>query len=426
MKKVLAIACFMAIGLMGNAQPLAFPGAEGCGKYTSGGRGGEIYIVTNLNDAGPGSLRDAVSKPHRTIVFEVGGVIHIKDRLVFSPNLTIAGQTAPGDGITVYGNGVSFSNANNTICRYIRFRMGENGKSGADALGIASGNRMIFDHLSVSWGKDENFSVSSMKVVGGPSDITIQNCIIAQGLLKHSMGGLIQSDGGITVYRNLFIDNRSRNYKVKGYNQFVNNVVYNWSVAAYILGGGSGFKSFANVTDNYFIYGPETKSKAFTRGNENFALYAKGNYVDDNRNGKLDGRLLTKEDYEPIKWSDQPFDFPALPEMNATEAYEWIAKYAGCTYPARDEADQYVIDELRSAGTKGKLISSEKELPTQGPGNLKAGKTLKDTDRDGIPDEWETTHGLNPNDPKDAKAYTLSDMYPNIEVYMNNLVENIK
>lgn len=423
MKRILLFGCLLGLSLWCNAQPLAFPGAEGWGKYTSGGRGGEVYIVTNLNDSGPGSLRDAVSKPHRIVVFEVGGVIHIKERLVFSPNLTIAGQTAPGDGITVYGNGVSFSNANNVICRYLRFRMGEQGKSGADALGIAGGNRMIFDHLSVSWGKDENFSVSSMKVVGGPSDITIQNCIISQGLLKHSMGGLIQSDGGITVYRNLFIDNRSRNYKVKGYNQFVNNVVYNWSVAAYILGGGSGFKSFANITDNYFIYGPETKSQAFTRGNENFALYAKGNYIDKDKNGQLDGYEAGAEDYGIVKWSDKPFDFPVLPEMSARDAYDWIVKQGGCNYPKRDEVDQYVIDELLSNGTKGKLISSEMELPTKGPGQLQGGQALKDSDRDGMPDEWEIAHGLNPNDPKDANAYTLSDIYPNIEVYINSLVE---
>lgn len=423
MKILGTLAFLLALSTGIYAQPLAFPGAEGFGKYTSGGRGGEVYFVTNLNDSGPGSLRDAVSKPHRIIIFETGGVIHLKERLVFSSNLTIAGQTAPGDGITVYGNGISFSNANNVICRYIRFRMGENGQNGKDAVGIAGGHRMIFDHVSVSWGKDENFSVSSMKVVGGPSDVTIQNSIISQGLLKHSMGGLIQSDGGITVYRNLFIDNRSRNYKVKGNNQFINNVVYNWSVAAYILGGGSAFKSFANITDNYFIYGPETKSKPFTRGNENFSLYAKGNYVDDNRNGKLDGRALKQEDYGTVNWSRKPFDFPPVSTRSAKEAFDWIAKYAGCSYPVRDEVDQYVIDELLSAGTRGKLISSEKELPTQGPGNIRPGQAPKDSDRDGIPDEWEIKHNLNPNDPKDAKAYTLSNLYPNIEVYLNSLTE---
>ncbi|MDR2129908.1 MAG: pectate lyase [Odoribacteraceae bacterium] len=421
MKHVLYTIMLLSLATGGSAQPLAFPGAEGFGKYTSGGRGGKVYIVTCLDDEGPGSFRDAVSQPHRTIVFEVGGVIRIKSPISVSPNITIAGQTAPGDGITIYGERVSFSKANNTICRYIRFRMGEHGKDGADALVVAEGHRMIFDHLSVSWGKDENFSISSMKVVGGPSDITVQNSIIAQGLMNHSMGGLIQSDGGITLYRNLYIDNRSRNNKVKGINQFVNNVVYNWSVGAYIL-GGSAFKSFANITNNYFIYGPDTRSKAFTRGNENFALYAKENYLDENHDGTLDGRVIGKEEYGIVKWYDRPFDFPVLPETSAPEALAWIVKYAGCTVPARDQVDQHVIDELLSHGKKGKLIHSEKELPTKGPGTIRNGNPKKDTDRDGMPDEWEELHGLNPADPADANGYIVSDIYSNIEMYLNSLV----
>ena len=404
-----------------NAQHLAFPGAEGFGKYTSGGRNGKVYIVTNLDDDGPGSFRDAVSQPYRTIVFEVGGVINLKSPVVVSSNITIAGQTAPGDGITLYGERISFSKANNTICRYIRFRAGMPSKEGTAAVVVAEGHRMIFDHVSVSWGKDENFSISSMKVVGGPSDITLQNSIIAQGLMGHSMGGLVQSDGGTTLYRNLYIDNRSRNNKVKGMNQFTNNVVYNWSVGAYIL-GGSAFKSFANITNNYFITGPDTRSKAFTRGNENFALYAKENYLDDNRDGTLDGHVIGTGEYGVVKWHDRPFDFPALPEHSATTAFEWIVKYAGCTVPARDQVDQFVIDELLSLGKKGKLISSEMELPTHGPGNIRGGTPKMDTDRDGMPDEWEEIHGLNPKDPSDANGYIVSDVYSNIEMYLNSLV----
>ncbi|MDR1273923.1 MAG: pectate lyase [Odoribacteraceae bacterium] len=422
MKQVTFIILFAALALVGNAQPLAFPGAEGFGKYTSGGRNGKVYIVTNLNDEGPGSFRDAVSQPYRTVVFEVGGVIRINSPIVISPNLTIAGQTAPGDGITIYGERISFSKASNTICRYIRFRMGENGKNGSDAVVVAEGHRMIFDHVSISWGKDENFSISSMKVVGGPSDITVQNSIISQGLMDHSMGGLIQSDGGITLYRNLYADNRSRNNKVKGFNQFVNNVVYNWSVGAYIL-GGSAFKSFANITNNYFITGPDTRSKAFTRGNENFALYARDNYLDENRDGTLDGRAIGREEYGVVKWSDRPFDFPPIPETSAAGALEWIVKHVGCTFPARDEIDQYVIDELLSYGKKGKLIRSEKELPAKGPGNIRGGEPKKDTDRDGMPDEWEEIHGLNPADPGDANGYIVSDIYSNIEMYLNSLVK---
>ena len=213
------------------AQQLAFPGAEGYGRFAKGARASEspeIYHVTNLNDSGEGSLRDAISKPNRVIIFDVSGIINIKSRLVFSKNLTIAGQTAPGDGITIYGNGVSFSASDNIIVRHLRMRMGLKGDSGKDAAGIANGSNMIFDHISAAWGLDENFSINWDDKGYEPYNITIQNSIIGQGIMPHACGGLIQSNGGISLYRNLYIDNKTRNPKVKGLNQFVNNVVYNW------------------------------------------------------------------------------------------------------------------------------------------------------------------------------------------------------
>lgn len=212
----LALFCHFASALR------AFPGAEGFGANAVGGRGGSIYVVTNLNDSGAGSLRDAVSAPHRIVVFAVGGLIKITGRIICSSYITILGQTAPGDGITVYGNGWSFSDANETIVRYVRIRMGKSGSAGKDAITIASGNNMIFDHLSVSWGLDETFSIN-----GSGANITIQNSIIGQGLQPHSCGGLIQTDGGVSLFRNLYIDNKTRNPKVKGVNEFTNNVVYN-------------------------------------------------------------------------------------------------------------------------------------------------------------------------------------------------------
>lgn len=158
----------------------------------------------------------------------MGGLITIDDRLVVSHDVTILGQTAPGEGITVYGNGVSYSNADNTITRYIRFRMGKTGDSGKDGITIAEGANMIFDHVSVSWGRDETFSIN-----GDVSNVTISDSIIAQGLEPHSCGGLMQADGGISIFRTLYIDNKTRNAKTKGRTSFVNNVVYNW-------GGGGG------------------------------------------------------------------------------------------------------------------------------------------------------------------------------------------
>ena len=190
-----------------TAQQLAFPGAQGYGRFATGGRGGTIYHVTNLNDSGAGSLRDAVSQPNRIVVFDVCGVIRLNSGLVFSGNSTILGQTAPGEGIQVYGDRVSFSGANNLIVRHMRFRMGKGGTSGKDAAGVANGRNMIFDHLSVLWGRDECFSISWDNKGTEPTDITIQNSIIGQGLQTHSCGGLVQTNGGVTLYRNLYIEN---------------------------------------------------------------------------------------------------------------------------------------------------------------------------------------------------------------------------
>jgi hypothetical protein len=215
----------IVITISSFAQLPAFPGAEGFGKHATGGRYGSVYHVTNLNNSGPGSLRDAVSSPNRIVVFDVAGVIRITERIVVSANIYLAGQTAPGEGITVYGNGWSFSNSNNTICRYMKIRMGIVGSSGVDANGLASGHDIIFDHCSVSWGRDENFSINSTTA----QNITIQNSIMSQGLMTHSAGGLMQCDGGITLYRNLYVDNGTRNNKVKGVNQYVNNIV-SWVV----------------------------------------------------------------------------------------------------------------------------------------------------------------------------------------------------
>lgn len=410
---------------------LSFPGAEGFGRYATGGRGGEIYHVTNLNDNGKGSLRDAISQPNRIIVFDVAGVINIKSRLVFKNNLTILGQTAPGEGIQVYGNGVSFTNANNIIVRYLRIRMGVNGDSGKDAAGIATGHDMMFDHLSVLWGRDETFSVTNDNKSAGPSNVTIQNSIIGQGLLPHSCGGLIQTDNGVTLFRNLYIENSTRNPKVKGLNQFINNVSYDWGKeAAYNMGGESAGESWAEISDNYWVEGPWKGAKPLTGGNSNFKYTATGNYFDGNKDGLLDGTPLTDDDYRAsggyrVDNTDALLSHgapKAMPEiasrMTAPEALEYVVNYVGASLPVRDEVDQYVIDELTSWGTLGSTggINTEKALPHKGTGQLFGGYKPLDTDGDGIPDEWELANGLDPNNPDDAAAIA-DNGYANIENY---------
>ena len=409
---------WLALLLAGNslAQILSFPGAEGFGRFATGGRGGAVYHVTNLNDSGSGSFRDAVSKPNRFVVFDEAGVIKIAKRISVSPNVTIAGQTAPGDGITIYGNGVSFSGANNSITRHIRFRMGINGDSGKDALGIANGHDMIFDHVSVSWGRDETFSIS-----GPVTNITIQNCIIAQGLQPHSAGGLIQTAGGVSILRTLYIDNHTRNPKVKGVNQFVNNVVYNWGGGGCYILGDSESSSFANVTGNYFITGPNTTASAFSRGNLNFHIYAAENFLDSNKNRSLDGELVPRSAYTTVSWQEKPFDYPPIKTLSPEAAFKFVKENAGASLP-RDEVDQRFIQELLSLGKEGEIISRDTDSPMKGAGTIRGGPPKADTDQDGMPDDWEIAKGLDPKNPDDRNRIGEGD-YTRLEEYLNWLAE---
>jgi len=477
-KKLALICCALSLpasALAADGDLLAFPGAEGFGRYAKGARAvanPEIYHVTNLNDDGAGSFRDAVGKEGRIIVFDVAGTINLKSNLTIKGKNTILGQTAPGEGVQIYGNRISFSGANEIIVRNMRFRMGINGESGKDACGIANGENMIFDHLSVLWGRDENFSVNWDNKGTKPSNITIQNSIIGQGLMTHACGGLIQTDGGVTLFRNLYIENKTRNPKVKGLNQYVNNVVYNWgNGGCYIMGETEG-ASWAHIENNYFIKGPWNGSTApFIRGSEAFHFYGAGNYYDENKDGVLNGELLTTDATRgwirgkkvivdgvetTMDWASTPVESldalnntvihevihgktgdltdygkitseqdRTIPQpipvikgmMSAKDALDWIIANGGPVLPARDEVDQYLIDELITYGDGSKNgISSEQQLPHKGTGIISGGVKPLDTDGDGIPDAWETANGLNPNDPADALALN-AEGYTNLEAY---------
>ncbi|RMZ73471.1 pectate lyase c [Pyrenophora seminiperda CCB06] len=369
-----------------SASALAFPGAEGFGSNAVGGRNGTVYVVTNLNDSGPGSLRDAVSQPNRIVVFSTGGLITIKERMVVSKRVSILGQTAPGDGITVYGNGWSFSNANDAIVRYLRIRMGKTGTSGKDAITISEGSNMILDHVSVSWGRDETFSISGPDV----GNITIQNSIIAQGLQTHSCGGLLQTElgSGISVLRNLYIDNKTRNPKVKGTNDFTNNVVYNWGGGGAYIAGDSEAPSEANIVGNYFVAGPSSGSVApFTRGNALFKGFVQGNFFDSDLNGKLDGKEIAvqSKDYGGMNIQPERFKYPAPGKvMAAGDALAFVAKSAGASR-VRDGVDERLVAELSSFGKMGELVSDE----GAGPGVISKGTQWVDGNGNGIPDDVE-------------------------------------
>ena len=404
------------------AQQLAFPGASGWGRWAKGARASSaptVYHVTNLNDSGTGSLRDAVSQSNRIVVFDVSGVIKITDRMVFSSNLYVAGQTAPGEGITVYGNGVSFSGANNIICRYLRVRMGHGGTSGKDCAGVANGTNMIFDHCSFSWGLDETFSINP-DGKGTLGNITLQNCIIGQGLMTHSAGGLMQADS-ITLYRNLYIDNSTRNNKIKGINQYANNVVYNWKNGCYIMGGDSEGDSYCNIESNLFVNGPAKGGNALGGGNTNFHFYADDNWQDANYDGILNPSLVTNDG-----GGDRVSTPYSYPELELYAGNELIAKNiptVGASLPYRDQADCYMVDELMSFGTEGNLITFETSLPIGAPDTWTwwAGTKKTDTDGDGMPDEWESANGTDPS--KADATVKASNGYLNIENYINSITD---
>ena len=470
-----------AFPVLANYAP-AFPGAVGYGRNADGARGSnnrEIYVVTNLNNSGAGSLRDAVSQANRIVVFHVSGVIDLnKEVLVFKDNQTVLFQTAPGDGIELYNGRASSTNANNLIVRYMRMRTGRqvSGSDNIDAGGAAYGHDQIYDHCSFTWGTDECFSLNNDKQPKGLYNITLQNSILGQGCQNHSCGGLVQTSDkeGVTVFRNLFIDNKTRNFKVKGLNQFVNNVIYNWgNGAAYNMGGESSGHSNTVIENNYFIkrtaytwvnssyniettyksmFDDETKyhyngissdnknylvdtyqqvnpTKPFIGGNGDgdFDTYCVGNYYDNDKDGTLNGFEITQSNWQtycsatPVFLSKPDSQHSEISiKTSATEAYHWIVENVGPVLPNRDLVDKFMIDELTSLGTKGTIFRNQ-NIETQYPlaktwQNINVGTARKDTDGDGIPDDFEDKWGLNKNNAGDAvriaeNGYTMIENY---------------
>ena len=417
-KHLSAIFFLLVAALSAQAQQLAFPGAQGWGRYATGGRTGSVYHVTNLNDSGTGSLRDAVSQANRIIVFDVAGVINIKSRLVFKNNLYVAGQTAPGEGITVYGDGVSFSGASNIIVRYMRFRMGHKGSGGKDCAGIANGQNMIFDHCSFAWGLDETFSINPDGKGATPEYITLQNSIVGQGLMTHSAGGLLQTDH-ISIVGNFLCDNNTRNFKIKGINQYANNIVYNWGNGAYIMGGDSEGKSYVNIQSNLFINGPAKGGAAFTGGNADFHCYGVDNWQDRNMDGVFDPQEVT--DYNAATRENTPYDYPGLDLNPGRTLLDTNLPTVGASLPYRDPVDYYMADEVMSYGLSGALISNEETLVYGAPStwSVYVGTKKQDTDSDGIPDAWEQANGTNPS--VDDAMNIAANGYANIENYINSI-----
>ena len=452
-----ALKVFMICGLITygdlKAQTLAFPEATGFGRFTTGARGAanpQIYLVTNLNDSGPGSFRDAVSQEGRFVIFKVGGIINVASSIAIAKNTTIAGQTATGEGITLLGAKVSFTGASNTISRYVRIRFGATTQN-QDASGISNGANIILDHMSFTWGTDEVFSVNWDNKGISPDNITIQNSIIGQGMHRHnhSAGGLMQPPAGgkISLIGNLYICNKTRNNKVKGINEFVNNVVYNWgnygntyghteSGDAYIMGGDSGGGSDVNIINNYFIGGPNTSatvSSPFNRGNDNFSLYGAGNYFDNNKDGVLNGTLVPYDltgypTGDVATLLSTPYDYPMKsPTLSAQDAYDKIVASVGASYPRRDQVENLMISDLMSKGTTATYVYVQNDLTSKfgfingGAGHVYGAPAPLDTDNDGMPDAWEDLNGLDKNTADALLVSATNAPYLNIEVYINEI-----
>ena len=430
----------------------AFPGAEGAGSYTTGGRGGKVLFVTRLeDDEEEGSFRWAVNQDFpRMILFKVSGIIELSRKLnIANGNVTIAGQSAPGDGICISGNSVEIK-SDNVIIRFLRFRLGDKYKVEDDAIWGRGRENIIIDHCSMSWSTDECASFYDNK------NFTMQWCILSESLnaslhFKGNHGfGAIWGGQMASFHHNLIANHNSRNPRFCGsrfsgkpeleFVDFRNNVIYNWGYnSGYAAEGGC-----YNIVNNYYKYGPATnnnvKSRIFEPYSKNDVFgkfYVDGNYVFENAENTIDnwkainphGKL--KDRKSELK-SDTSFIIHNIRTQTAENAYDKVLLYAGSSY-RRDITDNRIASEVRSGNNyfKGSktgivgIIDSQQDVG--GWPQYKTYDIKIDSDNDGIPDYWENNHGLNKNNGNDSNKRNLDKKgyYTNLEVYLNSIVDNI-
>lgn len=400
------------------AEPPAFPGAEGFGAETIGGRGGRILTVTNLNDSGPGSFRAAVETPGpRIVLFRVTGIIDLKSQLKLrEPYITIAGQSAPGYGICLRGAEFSIE-THDVIVRFLRSRPGDILGKEMDAINIVGNSHdVILDHCSASWSVDESLSPS-----GGLSNITVQWCLIGESLNKsvhskgpHGYGSLVRAVGGVSLHHNLWVKNTARNprlgdnYGKPPFPTFDvrNNVMYGWGGTC---SGMTGDDLSANYVANYLKPGAESSQQApiVLTKTAHVKYYLDGNIVENRPLTKeamftpteVDGRKL----FELV---EKPFAAPRITQTTARQAYNDVLSWVGAYLPKRDSVDERILAEVRAG--RGHLINSQTEVggwPAFPPAVLQP-----DKDANGIPDAWEKAH-------RERPTYG----YTRIEQYLNSL-----
>lgn len=429
-------------------QQLAFPGAEGFGRFSKGGRGGSVCHVTTLADSGPGSFRDCVSQGNRTVVFQVGGWITLTGNLgITASNITIAGQTAPGGGIGIRGTKLSIGGSN-IIMRFFRVRRGIITTSDRnDAMTVSSkASNVIIDHCSVGFGTDENLSMPGDEGIG-PRDFTLQWSVVAWGLQRnnHSAGSLLTASN-TTIHHSVYAFNGTRNPKARSEEgrtlDFVNNVIYGWNAPdpvgeaqgwgisqhPFLMADTANGMHYANAVGNYFIsYGKRTATQAFSSGATNAAgaptynLYFDGNLLDGNANGVLD---VSKNDWSMVGTATRLPARIAAPRVctdDAPTAFNKVMAHVGASLTVRDEVDDALVKAIKAQG--GVKIHDETELGVgaQGFGALAAGTAPVDSDKDGMSDAWETQHGLSPTNVSDGNADADADGYTNLEEYLNEL-----
>ena len=408
----------------------SFPGAEGFGSTTPGGRGGKVIFVTNLDDAGPGSFRAACeAEGPRIVIFRVSGLITLASPIVIrQPYVTIAGQTAPGDGICLR-NYTFVVATHDVIVRYLRSRLGDLSRQEADSITLAAGaENVILDHCSATWSVDEALSLA-----GNVSNVTVQWCLIAEGLNHskhtkgpHGYGSLSRANGPVTWHHNLWAHNNARNprlgdnYGRPPYPTFDvrNNVIYNYGEIASGLTQGV---LKVNYVGNYIRPGPD--SKALTPihigGPSDLSFYIRDNVFEGNTAATVDNSQF----FEPVvingkrqvQTVSEPFNSQPVTTVSARSAYEAVLQSVGASLPRRDSVDARIVAEVRRR--KGSIIDSQAQVG--GWPELKSKAAPVDSDSDGMPDSWERRHGLNPHDAGDGVTDKDSDGYTNVEEYLN-------
>ncbi len=406
---------FSLAGITTGAQTIAFPGAYGFGATATGGRGGSVYHVTNLNDSGAGSFRDAVSAGDRIVVFDVGGYIVLQSAVSVSSNLTIAGQTAPGGGIGLMGGEISLSGQSNVIIRNVRIRQGtDDADTGKSDINIGDGSNIILDHCSFEFGEWDTVDAV------GTANFTVQNSIIADPIVQQF--GAHVTTGPSTFYRNLWANAHNRQPLAKDNTQFINNVVYDYQAAYTVADTGGDFTH--DIVNNYFITGPATTDSANTyfQIDDNQSVYAAGNMLDDNKDGILNGSAYNTVGSAKVLSSPWASTTSSIPTLSAADAYASLVAFTGAM--PRDSVDDNVIGNVTSLGKQGSLWTTQTAtgLANNGYGTLSSGTQFTESSGDGIPDYWATANGISITNASAATETFTGSGYTNIEAYVNSLV----